>query len=408
MPILTPGRGWLRAHPLAADGLLAVGILVLFVSAISPGGFEYLDDQPLGLVVAVSVAGVVPVVVRRRWPWAAAVGLAIVMLVSAVLGLRTLTEGVSLLVVVYTVAAHMALRQAVAATAVVGAATAVVIARTPGVTAGIWFYNALLVLVCFFIGRTVFTRRAYVDALEERAVAAEATREAAAREAVLEERRRIARELHDVVAHHISVMGVLATGARRTLSRDPVAADEALSTIEATGRATLREMRRLLDVLRRDDEPDASLEPQPGVAGLETLVEKVREAGLNVQLRVVGTPRTLDPGIDLTVFRIVQEGLTNALKHAGPASAEVRVEFRPDRLLLDVEDNGRGEDAGNGRRTGHGLVGMRERISLYGGTLRTGSRRGGGYSVAASIPLDPAPEDTRRAAVRETTRGANA
>jgi signal transduction histidine kinase len=343
--------------------------------------------------VAVAVAGVLPVAVRRRWPWAAAVGLSAVLLAGSALGLKTLTEGVSLLIIVYTVAALLPLRQAVGATGLAGAATAVVIAFGPASSVGVWFSNALTVLVCFFIGRTVFTRRAYVEALEERARAAEETRETAALQAVLEERRRIARELHDVVAHHISVMGVLATGARRTLGRDPAAADEALSTIEATGRATLREMRRLLDVLRRDDESDASLQPQPGVAGLEMLVAQVREAGLNVQLRVVGEPRVLDPGVDLTIFRIVQEGLTNALKHAGPASAEVRVEFRADRLLLDVEDNGRGEHGTNGH-TGHGLVGMRERISLYGGTLRTGPRRGGGYSVAASIPLDPAPDVT--------------
>jgi signal transduction histidine kinase len=391
MPIITPGRDWLRDHPDAADALLAVGILVLFVSAISPGGFEYFEGQPLSLVVAVAVAGVLPVAVRRRWPWAAAVGLCVVMLAGTALGLVTLTEGVSVLVVVYTVAALLPLRQAVGASLLVWAAGSVVIALSEENSLGVWFSNALTLLVCFFIGRTVFTRRAYVDALEERARAAEETRETAALQAVLEERRRIARELHDVVAHHISVMGVLATGARRTLGRDPAAADEALSTIEATGRATLREMRRLLDVLRSDDESDASLQPQPGVAGLETLVAQVREAGLDVQLRVVGEPRALDPGVDLTIFRIVQEGLTNALKHAGPASAEVRVEFRGDRLLLDVEDNGRGEHGTNGH-TGHGLVGMRERISLYGGTLRTGSRRGGGYSVAASIPLDPASE----------------
>jgi len=395
MPFKTPGRGWLRAHPTAADVLLAVGILVLFVSAISPGGFEYLDGQKLPLVVLFAVLGVLPVAVRRLSPWGAAVGLSLVLLAGAALDMKTLTEGVSLLVVVYTAAALLPLRQAVTATAAVAAATAVVVAVYPEAAFGVWFSNALTLAVCFFIGRTVFTRRAYVDALEERAEAAEVTREAAAREAVLEERRRIARELHDVVAHHISVMGVLATGARRTLGRDPAAADEALSTIEATGRATLREMRRLLDVLRRDDESDATLTQQPGVAGLETLVAQVREAGLDVQLRVVGEPRPLESGVDLTIFRIVQEGLSNALKHAGPASAEVRVEFRGDRLLLDVEDNGRGQTRPNGH-TGHGLVGMRERISLYGGTLRTGPRRGGGYSVAASIPLEPVlPEVTR-------------
>jgi signal transduction histidine kinase len=394
MPIQTPGRGWLRAHPTAADVLLAVGILATFVFAVLSSDLDYFDDRP-ALVALVSVAGVVPVAIRRLRPWLAVAGVCAVMLLGSALGLRTLTEGFAVLVVVYTAAALLPLRRAIAATAVIAVATAVVLAFSNEEQggAGLWFSNALTLLVCFFIGRTVYTRRAYVDALEQRARTAEENREAAAREAVLEERRRIARELHDVVAHHISVMGVLATGARRTLHRDPVAADEALCTIEATGRATLREMRRLLDVLRRDDETDAALQPQPGVAGLETLISQVREAGLDVHLTVLGEPRPLDPGIDLTIFRIVQEGLTNALKHAGPASAEVRVEFRPDRLLLDVSDDGRGR--GTNGHTGHGLVGMRERVSLYGGTLRTGPRRGGGYSVAASIPLDPVPEVTR-------------
>jgi signal transduction histidine kinase len=381
---------------MAADALLAVGILTAFAFAVISSDMDYFKDRP-ALVGAMAVAGVLPVVARRRWPWVAVVGVSVVMLAGSALRLEPLTEALSLLVIVYTVAAWLPLRQAVAGTALVVTAEIVVLAFDRGAGFGVWFSNALTLLVCFLIGRTIYTRRAYTDALEERAFVAEESRDASAREAVLEERRRIARELHDVVAHHISVMGVLATGARRTLARDPVAADEALATIEATGRATLREMRRLLDVLRRDDETDASLQPQPGVAGLEALVAQVRDAGLTVRLTVLGEPRPLDPGVDLTIFRIVQEGLTNALKHAGPASAEVKVDFRHDRLLLEVDDNGRGarpEQRANGH-TGHGLVGMRERVSLYGGTLRTGPRSGGGYSVAANIPLDPAPEVTR-------------
>jgi signal transduction histidine kinase len=394
MPIQARGRGWLRAHPTAADALLAVGMLGAFVFAVLSSDMGHFDDRP-ALVAVMAAVGVVPVAIRRLRPWLAVWLASGAMVVGLLLGLPSLTEGFAVLIVAYTTAALLPLRRAVAANAVLAAGMAGVLTFTdePGVGAGVWFSNALTLAVCFFIGRTVFTRRAYVEALEERARTAEENREAAALQAVLEERRRIARELHDVVAHHISVMGVLATGARRTLSRDPAAADEALSTIEATGRATLREMRRLLDVLRRDDETDAALQPQPGVAGLESLIGQVREAGLAVDLTVVGEPRVLDPGIDLTIFRVVQEGLTNALKHAGPASARVRVEFRHDRLLLDVEDDGRGR-ATNGH-TGHGLVGMRERVSLYGGTLRTGPRRGGGYSVAATIPLDPVPEVTR-------------
>jgi signal transduction histidine kinase len=254
-------------------------------------------------------------------------------------------------------------------------------------------------LVCFFLGRAVYNRRAYAAALEDRAQTAELDRQAIVERAVADERRRIARELHDVVAHHVSVMGVLATGTRRALPRDPVAADEALATIEETGRVALREMRRLLFVLRSDAEPAGELEPQPGLPGIEGLLEQVREAGLPVELIVRGDPGRLDPGIALAVYRITQEALTNALKHAGPASAEVRLSFDAGELTIEISDTGRGPRPGLAAgetlpgplpvSLGHGLLGMRERINLYGGTLHAGARSGGGFRVAARIPLEP-------------------
>jgi signal transduction histidine kinase len=187
----------------------------------------------------------------------------------------------------------------------------------------------------------------------------------------------------------VSVMGVLATGSRRALTRDPPAADEALATIEETGRTALREMRRLLDVLRTDAEPAGELEPQPGLPAIECLVEQVREAGLPVRLSVTGEPGQLDPGVALTIYRIVQEALTNALKHAGAATAEVLLAFDPGEVRIEVCDTGRGPPPG-GDRVGHGLVGMRERISLYRGSLRTGPRPGGGFRVVARIPVEGA------------------
>ncbi|MDT5035435.1 MAG: hypothetical protein QOE03_620, partial [Micromonosporaceae bacterium] len=181
---------------------------------------------------------------------------------------------------------------------------------------------------------------------------------------------------------------VLATGTRRTLHRDPVAADEALVMIEETGRTALREMRRLLDVMRTDSEPaPGELAPQPGLAFLPTLVEQVREAGLPVTLTMDGGADTLDPGIALTIYRIVQEALTNALKHAGSATADVRLDIGAYWLTLEVTDTGRGPRPG-GVIIGHGLLGMRERVTLYGGTLRTGPRPGGGFGVSARIPVD--------------------
>jgi signal transduction histidine kinase len=245
----------------------------------------------------------------------------------------------------------------------------------------------MTVLLAVAVGRTVHHRRAFVAALQGRARDAELNQRALAEQAVADERRRIARELHDMVAHHVSVMGVLATGSRRTLRRDPAAADEALATIEETGRTALRELRRLLDILRTEHEPAGELAPQPGLAHLPGLVEQVREAGLPVALRMQGETGALDPGIALTVYRIVQEALTNAIKHAGSATAEVRLEVGTYWLTVEVCDTGRGPALGDGS-VGHGLLGMRERVMLYGGTLRTGPRPGGGFRVSARIPVD--------------------
>jgi signal transduction histidine kinase len=388
--MLSRARGWLRDHPLVSDVLLAAGLLLVWSVAYLTAA-DLTDRAAVLLDVLASIAGVTSVALRRVAPWPAVALVAAVMVGAPFVQSVPGAENAAYLVVVYTVASILGLRQAVAATAVVAvAATTVLLRQTRPEPFSVWFSEALILAVCFFVGRTVQTRRAYTQALEDRARTAEESRELAARDAVLDERRRIARELHDVVAHHISVMGVLATGARRTLYRDPTTADEALKTIEDTGRTTLREMRRLLDVLRTDaDEAEAPVEPQPGVAGLDALVAQVREAGLPVRLVVEGEPVTLAPGVDLTVYRIVQEGLTNTLKHAGPAVAEVRLRYTGTALELEVADDGRGPRPADVTPSGgHGLVGMQERVSLYGGRLQTGPRRDGGFLVKASLPLD--------------------
>ncbi|TQS40500.1 sensor histidine kinase [Cryptosporangium phraense] len=345
-------------------------------------------------VLLLAFAGAVPIALRRVAAVTSVGLVCVVLLLSEWREAGVGVAAVAALIVAYTRGALAPLRQAVLSTLALGACGAAVGLVGPGpsgprvasVTAGL-----LALLACLFLGRTVYTRRAYTAALEERARAAELNRETAARQAVLDERRRIARELHDMVAHHVSVMGVLATGARRTLRRDPDAADEALRTIENTGRTSLREMRRLLDVLRSDDEhaPDEP-PPEPGVAGLERLAEQVREAGLPVDLIVLGTAPDLDPGLDLTIYRVVQEALTNALKHADAASARVTLEFAVDGVRVSVIDDGHGPTPPlpGTKHLGHGLVGMRERVALYGGTLRTGARPGGGFRVQAHLPPD--------------------
>lgn len=202
--------------------------------------------------------------------------------------------------------------------------------------------------------------------------------------AVAEERTRIARELHDVVAHAVSVIVLQARGGRRVLDDDPADAREAFDTIEQTGKEALAEMRRLLGLLRADDE-ELALAPQPSLGQLDRLAAQVREAGLPVEVAIEGEPRELPPGVDVSAYRIVQEALTNALRHAGPARARVLVRYGEDELELEITDDGPGVTNGDGG--GHGLVGIRERVAVYGGDLRAGARTEGGYALRARLPL---------------------
>ncbi len=209
-----------------------------------------------------------------------------------------------------------------------------------------------------------------------------------ARQSVINERTRVARELHDVVAHSVSVMVIQTQAARRVADRDPAAATEALRAVESCGRDALVDMRRMIGVLHRGD-IELLGGASPGLAQLGTLAERARASGLPVQIRIEGEQRRLSPALDLVSFRVVQEALTNAIKHAGPARARVRVTFSPDGLELEITDTG---GAGIRARSdtepvGHGLVGMQERLTLYGGHLQTGRRRGGGFQVLARIPL---------------------
>jgi signal transduction histidine kinase len=203
---------------------------------------------------------------------------------------------------------------------------------------------------------------------------------------VAEERTRIAREMHDVVAHAMSVMVVQAGAARTVMNKDTDEATAALERIEDTGRMALAEMRRLLG-LQGSDEETPPLTPQPGLEGLDVLLERMRASGLPVEAVVEGTPRDLPPGVDLTAYRMVQEGLTNALKHAGEAHARVLLRYGAEALEVEVADDGRGPPPDGVRPGAHGLIGMRERVALFGGSLETGTRPGGGFLVRARIPL---------------------
>lgn len=244
----------------------------------------------------------------------------------------------------------------------------------------------LFCVTIWFIGRTVRKGRLQAARLQDLAAKLEIEREEKARTAVAEERSRISRELHDVVAHSVSVMVVQAQAAQRLLEGEQPETRQALGSIETTGRQALTEMRRLLGILRRSD-AELALTPQPSLRHLDALIEEVREAGLPADLHVEGGPRPLPPGVDLSAYRIVQEALTNVRKHAGPSHAKVTIHYRDNELELEISDDG----AGNGKEesSGQGLIGMRERVALYDGVLESGKKVGGGYLVRARLPIGP-------------------
>jgi signal transduction histidine kinase len=244
------------------------------------------------------------------------------------------------------------------------------------------------ITAAWLAGFAVRHQAVQTERLRELAARLQRQQEQRAEEAVEAERNRIARELHDVVAHHVSVMTVQSGAVRRLLHPDQEREREALMSVEETGRKALTEMRRLLGVLQEgaEEERGAPLAPQPGMATLDTLLGQIREAGLPVELRTEGAPVELPPGLDLSAYRIVQEALTNALKYAGPARAWVVVRYGDRDLELEVENDGAGDGA-QSDGAGHGLVGMRERVAVYGGELESGPRPGGGYAVRARLPI---------------------
>ncbi len=336
---------------------------------------------------ALAAAIILPVLLRRRFPLAV---LLVVLTASAVqyaYAGDAFQPWFAFVLAFYAVAAHSERRRAVLG-GIIGALAvgAVDIAKLLegdafGDVVPAWFFVAGV----WAFGRWMRSRRFQTERLLERAVVLEREREEKARAAVAEERARIARELHDVVAHSVSVMVVQAQAAQRLAEAGRAdLLQQTLGSIETTGRQALVEMRRLLGVLRHTD-ADLSLAPQPGLGDLDDLVAQVREASLPVELRIEGEAETLPPGVDLSAYRIVQEALTNTLKHAGPAKARVTVRYRNDDVEVEITDDGAGNRKGGG--SGQGLIGMRERVAVYGGTFESG-RHDGGYRVRARLPLD--------------------
>ena len=268
---------------------------------------------------------------------------------------------------------------------VVGAAVTLVY-NIPGVSVDQLVFIPVDFAVAWVAGFAVRARAEQAEVAETHATQAEQERDAATRVAVAEERARIARELHDIVAHAVSVM-VLQVGAVRHQLPDAMAEDrDALRSVEQAGRGALAEMRRLLSVMRREGD-GVELAPQPGLNGLDSLVEEIGRAGLPVELHLEGERVPLPPGVDLSAYRIVQEGLTNALKHARASHAEVTVRYGPDEVGIEVSDDGTGATPSDGY--GHGLIGIRERVRLYGGEMTAGTTNGGGFTLSTRLPLPP-------------------
>jgi signal transduction histidine kinase len=263
-------------------------------------------------------------------------------------------------------------------------AEVIIVHNIPGHPASQLVFIPILFGICWVAGFALRERAEEAEAALVRASEAERDREVAMRIAVSEERARIARELHDIVAHAVSVM-VLQVGAVRHKLRDTRGEDrEVLMGVEQTGRAALAEMRRLLAVMRRDSD-DVELTPQPGLDGLDALVKRIERTGLPVRIRIDGEPFPLPRGIDLSAYRIVQEGLTNTVKHAAASHAEVTVHYARDEIRIDVCDDGQGAETNDG--LGHGLIGVRERVNLYGGEMSAGTVNGRGFVLSTRLPV---------------------
>ncbi|MEU1625275.1 sensor histidine kinase [Streptomyces sp. NPDC020096] len=381
-----PSRGFgLREfagrHPVVGDSLLAA-----LLALVSTAPMHFVFSRHLELL-CYQLALLLPLVWRRRAPLTVFAVIAAVAFAQWLYAGRVLPGDVALLVALYTVAAHCSRRHTLAASGVIAVGNLLAVVRWASPERGVKTFIGLsaLALAAGVIGTNMRTRRAYLAALEDRAARLERERDQRAQLAVAGERARIAREMHDIVTHSLSVMVALADGAAFAAPRAPEKAAAAMEQVSGTGRQALTDMRRFLGVLRAD-EPDALRHPQPGIAQLDALAAQVRAVGLPVRLRVEGDMASVPAAAQLTVYRLVQEALTNTLKHAAAGvRASVRVSCPGDRVEVEVRDDGRPvASSGEG---GHGIDGMRDRVAAYGGQLEAGPLPGGGWRVATCLKL---------------------
>jgi signal transduction histidine kinase len=393
-------------QPRTFDRLL-VGVLLLFglINALLDLRFAerepaYPFGRPPGLAVSVVVGlalllvQVLPLLWRRSHPSLVLLLVGGAFAARVLLGFSPGIAGFGLLVAMYSVAAYevRARRLVFLVAAGLGFVAGFIVFGVTGNPRSFAItVPSLFFVAAWLIGDYLRTRRAYVAQLEERAARLERERDQDRRLAADEERTRIARELHDVVAHDVSVIAIQAGAARAVQASKPEAAAQALGLIETTARETLIELNRLLGVLRGGNGATPDRSPQPGIGQLAGLVEQLRAAGLEVDARVEGEAGPLPPALDLSAYRILQEATTNVLKHARARRIDIRVRYSETMLALDIRDDGAGDSRNVNSSSGHGLIGMRERVALFGGKFHAGRNRAGGFSVHARLPLKPAP-----------------
>lgn len=391
-------RRFFREHPWVTDSLVAGFYLVLsalfalVASTVPEPGFA-----PVWVIAVLGIAGTVTLLFRRRHPFAVFAAANVLALVSVVVG--TSVETILPLLALYTIGVHRPARDAwisfgVAAAlamlmAAVAATRSLSLARDPAPAifsewAAVAVPSVLMLLIATLIGTNVGGRKRYVAALVDRAEQLARERDAQAEIAAAQERERIAREMHDVIAHSLTVMIALAEGAAASAESHPERSRDAIGRVAETGRRTLAEVRRLLGAVRADGTEPAGLAPQPGVDDLPELIAEFTRAGLPVAYSTTGPPAS-DPALGLTAYRIVQESLTNALRHARDATrVAVDIHWHPDAVELRVADDGAAAEQAD---TGRGLVGIRERAALYGGTAHTGPAPDGGWRVDVRLPI---------------------
>ena len=351
------------------------------------GKYDYHDADALGVVLALCCS--LPLFVRRRWPFPVHMVVLTSLVILATMGYPANVSSQILLITSYTVGAYCDGRErSIALSGVVLGVAITAAIGIPDSTSANLLLSLGFYLAAYLFGATVRNRRLYVDEVEARAEAAERNRAEEAERAVAEERLRIAQELHDVVAHSMGVIAVQAGVGAHVIDTDPGEAKKSLEAISHTSRATLAEIRRMLGVLREDDR--AEYAPAPGLADLERLVREICAAGVDTHVTWEGARGELPPGVDFTAYRVIQESLTNVLKHGGPQPrVDVVLRYEPEVLRIEVVDDGRGVN-GASNSGGHGLMGMRERVSVYGGSFEAGPRTGGGFRVAVSLPYGAA------------------